>query len=809
MENHQEMSNKSCSYPKCKLNKVDNSHKMCHHHLKYEKLKLKDYYMCRRCNSPIKLPVKFKTCDECRDKAKKTEDEIKKHAGTCIYIQKSGKQCEYKIKHAEERLCGRHYNIVTKNKEKEEEKNENIQRCNSHFKCDGVNKGEKAILPPNYQYKKCLNCRNKARGIEVQIKQHEDMRCTSKKANGERCTNPISNFDKKMCASHYKSFVKKEQEKQDKLDNVRRCKSRTNCGPNVVGKAILPNNYEFAHCEYCRRRERKKDKERRDKKKQEGGVIYNNMRQCIMCNEKKDKDDFITSKDETSSYCSDCRKIRAEKERKRDRKGRVLGENAKKTKRIWRLKNKDKVKAYLDKYRQSDKYKNRSEERNRIFRQYRKNNPEKFEKYNNKRKADINYRLKWYKKRAEKSEIEWGLSDDYAKELFKESCYYCDEFNIFKVNGIDRINNDVGYIDDNVVPCCTTCNMIKCTMTIDDFLNKVEHILAFHQFIEGQTHEFPNDSKKSYSAVENRAHEKMIYFDLTEEQYDEISAQSCYLCGKMSNKIHQNGLDRVDNNKGYTYKNVQGCCSNCNYMKGSLQLVDFILKLYLIFNKNRKVDKEERAGVKSRINAHFISVLNRSQNASGDIHPRRKIKNDHLEKYIKEKEEFINKRSFNYKIHILYNDLKNGDINEEEFVNNAIKFIDDSEKRVLKKRDDNYEFPKEFMDIYDKYKNIGKVRKFATILRNKVISKKVNKDNVITKLKNYINNNVTKQDGFHFSDDIKKLAKPYNKHASFRKFMERYRKKVYDENINETQQKKDINDYIKNHINIFDYEKKK
>lgn len=36
--------------------------------------------------------------------------------------------------------------------------------------------------------------------------------------------------------------------------------------------------------------------------------------------------------------------------------------------------------------------------------------------------------------------------------------------------GIDRVDNDRGYCVDNVVPCCTECNMKKHTMPVDIFL---------------------------------------------------------------------------------------------------------------------------------------------------------------------------------------------------------------------------------------------------------------------------------------------------------------------------------------------------
>ena len=47
-------------------------------------------------------------------------------------------------------------------------------------------------------------------------------------------------------------------------------------------------------------------------------------------------------------------------------------------------------------------------------------------------------------------------------------------------NGIDRVDNDKGYVRGNIVPCCTNCNIAKNTFLITEFeewINRVyEHL---------------------------------------------------------------------------------------------------------------------------------------------------------------------------------------------------------------------------------------------------------------------------------------------------------------------------------------------
>lgn len=49
----------------------------------------------------------------------------------------------------------------------------------------------------------------------------------------------------------------------------------------------------------------------------------------------------------------------------------------------------------------------------------------------------------------------------------------------FTYNGLDRIDNNKDHSPDNVVPCCTICNMMRGTLSVTDFLNHVDAIRSF------------------------------------------------------------------------------------------------------------------------------------------------------------------------------------------------------------------------------------------------------------------------------------------------------------------------------------------
>ena len=47
-----------------------------------------------------------------------------------------------------------------------------------------------------------------------------------------------------------------------------------------------------------------------------------------------------------------------------------------------------------------------------------------------------------------------------------------------------------------------------------------------------------------------------------------------------------NGIDRVDNSKGYTLNNILVCCYDCNTKKGAITK-EMIYKLYNWFEENK------------------------------------------------------------------------------------------------------------------------------------------------------------------------------------------------------------------------------
>ena len=56
-------------------------------------------------------------------------------------------------------------------------------------------------------------------------------------------------------------------------------------------------------------------------------------------------------------------------------------------------------------------------------------------------------------------------------KIWGNPCFYCDK--PLEFTGLDRANNNLGYIPGNVVACCRLCNRMKFRSTQEDFLKRI------------------------------------------------------------------------------------------------------------------------------------------------------------------------------------------------------------------------------------------------------------------------------------------------------------------------------------------------
>ena len=307
-------------------------------------------------------------------------------------------------------------------------------------------------------------------------------------------------------------------------------------------RSQLEMDYKFSKCPDCLEIERAKDHKRRNKAKQQykEGAVENSIREsklCTICCIERPMEMFIGIATSETKSCKICRDDNKRQDLKRDK-----------------------------------------EHRNELAR------------------TNIYEKYRGYQKACDERCLDFRLTFDEFISIVNNDCEYCGYKNTNFVNGIDRKSSSVGYILENCAACCKMCNYMKGSLSVDVFIKRVEHILTNQNKINGNLYPqcFPNHKCSPYNFYKQRALEKKIDFSITKEDYNNIKQNDCFICGKQSDENNTNGIDRMDNNKGYVLDNVNACCSECNYMKYTWNYDKFINKLLAIYEKNKnRMNNEE------------------------------------------------------------------------------------------------------------------------------------------------------------------------------------------------------------------------
>jgi len=444
--------------------------------------------------------------------------------------------------------------------------------------------------------KTCENC--KQRGKSSKEKQKE----TKVLCKAENCTFKKSD-ENDYCMKHQINlFIDETHALGKKMckNYVRGCRTQ------------LENDYSKSSCESCLEKDRERDRKRRG-----GGKatmeLDDTHQFCGSCCKTRSKDMFEGEKGSTKT-CSVCRERNKLQDEKRDKEhrnavARIAEQKPvrKEKKQEWKENNYEKVALTTMNYRQRqiendmDGYLKKNAEN---AKQWRENNPEKVVDNNENKKNSKQLQYAVYSRTARDKRLDFDLSFSDFNNIVSEPCYYCDIIQDKGFNGIDRKDSTIGYTLDNCVSSCTMCNFMKGSYGVDYFYHKIEHILTYNGIIKGNyCYDVFSDHKgSSYTTYQTRAIRKQLDFLITKPEFDMLIHNDCYICGKKTIDGHVNGVDRIENNEGYTLNNVNSCCGECNYMKKSYDLEKFMDKLYKIYNKHnlQKINDDKKE--QNRIN---------------------------------------------------------------------------------------------------------------------------------------------------------------------------------------------------------------
>jgi|688.fasta_scaffold848642_1 hypothetical protein len=75
-----------------------------------------------------------------------------------------------------------------------------------------------------------------------------------------------------------------------------------------------------------------------------------------------------------------------------------------------------------------------------------------------------------YKRGALRRGYSFNITIEQFNTFWDTSCHYCNE--PIKGIGIDRIDNTIGYVHDNLISCCTLCNFMKHNTNYKEFIDR-------------------------------------------------------------------------------------------------------------------------------------------------------------------------------------------------------------------------------------------------------------------------------------------------------------------------------------------------
>lgn len=212
------------------------------------------------------------------------------------------------------------------------------------------------------------------------------------------------------------------------------------------------------------------------------------------------------------------------------------------------------------------------------------------------------------KKSAKKRNILFDITIQQIWELFEKQngkCYLsgldlCFNERSQDYSGtasLDRIDSSKGYEIENIGWCHKDINKIKHTFSIEEFINCCKIVTNFNGIFKKSLYKFTTHSTY-ICAIKISAKKRKLEFNITPEQIVQKFNDQGGVCAftgldliypssdlKYYKFTHTASLDRIDNNLGYTFENVQFVNKLINSSRKDLTIQEYKYFCRLVFEK--------------------------------------------------------------------------------------------------------------------------------------------------------------------------------------------------------------------------------
>jgi hypothetical protein len=126
---------------------------------------------------------------------------------------------------------------------------------------------------------------------------------------------------------------------------------------------------------------------------------------------------------------------------------------------------------YIDKKEVKQAWRDKNREAvTKYNRDYSISNKDRCKKYQSK----PSNKFKTYELNAKKRGKEFNISFDEFMTFWQLPCSYCGSD--IETIGLDRVDSEIGYNLNNIIPCCKICNRMKSNTPTETFINHCKKI---------------------------------------------------------------------------------------------------------------------------------------------------------------------------------------------------------------------------------------------------------------------------------------------------------------------------------------------
>lgn len=591
----------------CRNNQLVDS-KFCKFHQymsAYNEDMLSKIELCGGCKKMYYFENGIKTCEKCRDRGKKNRKENREEIVLC-----SKKGCKFK-KSDENKYCGKHQLCLF----------EDETILMNKKVCFNFIRGCRAQLENSYQYLKCAECleidREKDKKRRSVVVEKNNSSCgniqelknefvptpttTTITTETKTCTNcckiyPIDHFKgqrqtiTKCCINCREGFKKNDKNRDKEHRNEIARKNEAKPERKAVKAKWTEDNYDKAAKRWMDYKQRqieklgpdeylKKQAEQaknwrennpekmivaNENKKNSKEITYSNYKRCADYKNLKFEIDFEEYVKIVENNCYYCGALQEKGFNGIDRKNQAFGYELDNyvscCKMCNYMKGSTHENIFIKRVEHILTYQNLID--GYLF-------PDSFASH-------MGSCFSQYKNRANKKQLDFELTQEEYNDIIIKECFMCGKRNdTAHKNGIDRFDNNKGYILDNLNSCCGECNYMKKNYNFEDVINKfmliyknrnqcieynssqckdsidssnqlINSILHNDNFIE--TNESIENEKKNKNRVKQKNHrERMI----AEHGIEYVRKQQNEKMGKLrnNNNIVKNDYKKTDEEK--------------------------------------------------------------------------------------------------------------------------------------------------------------------------------------------------------------------------------------------------------------------